>query len=202
MARDLPTADAIQGHFRNLDFNRVHTRHVAALAVSLFDQTRRLHGMDDSERLVLWYAGLLHDVGQGVDYAAHHKHSMALILDCQEVDLDAATQRMVACVARYHRRARPKKKHPIYGDLPEHQRDAVKDLAALLRIGDGLDRGQVGRVEELRVARLSADNMLLRVYSPQPPNVEIAAGRKKAGLFERVFGLSVLIEYGGKRPEG
>lgn len=200
MAADLPSPEELQAPFAHLEFNRVHTRSVARLALSLFDETVWLHGMGAAERRLLWHAALLHDVGQGIDYVGHHKHSMALILECHDLALAPSDRQRVACLARYHRGADPKGSHPLYGDLPERDRGTTCRLAAILRIADGLDRGQIGRVEELRIVRGGEGPITIRIYAAQQPALEIAAGTKKAALFERIFHRPIRIEYAGRRP--
>ena len=53
-----------------------HTRQVARLALSLFDQTRGLHGLGPREREWLEFAALLHDVGGHISYIGHDEHSV------------------------------------------------------------------------------------------------------------------------------
>lgn len=200
MRENLPSADAVQAPFAGLEFSRVHTRNVARLGLSLFDQTASLHSLGGEERRLLWVAALLHDVGQGIEYVGHHKHSMALILQCEPLGLTSEERQIVACVARYHRGADPKASHPIYGELGREARATIVTLAALLRVADGLDRGQIGRVEEIRVTGGGTEAVTVRVYAPQAPVVELDGGARKAALFERVFGTRLSIEYGGRRP--
>ena len=59
--------DAIQqAHALAQKYNQetLHTLHVTALAVSLFDQLRELHHLDRRSRQLLECAGLLHDLGE------------------------------------------------------------------------------------------------------------------------------------------
>ena len=56
-----------------------HSRQVAALALTMFDFTKRIHGLGDREREWLEYAGLLHDIGNHISYEKHHRHSYYLI---------------------------------------------------------------------------------------------------------------------------
>jgi exopolyphosphatase/guanosine-5'-triphosphate,3'-diphosphate pyrophosphatase len=60
-------------------YDETHARHVAGLAVSLFDQTSHLHGLGAPARDLLEYAALLHDIGHHISYPGHHKHSYYLI---------------------------------------------------------------------------------------------------------------------------
>ena len=56
-----------------------HGKHVARLALELFEATRRLHGLGDEARSLLEYAALLHDIGHHISYPGHHKHTYYLI---------------------------------------------------------------------------------------------------------------------------
>ena len=56
-----------------------HSRKVAELALALFDQTRRIHGLGDKEREWLELASYLHDIGNHISYKGHHRHSYYLI---------------------------------------------------------------------------------------------------------------------------
>ena len=60
---------------RNFDCDGVHSRHVTALSLQLFDQLQPAHGLDASHRQLLWAAGMLHDIGIRVDFYYHHRHS-------------------------------------------------------------------------------------------------------------------------------
>src|SRR5207247_7371710 len=67
-----------------------HARHVARLALSLFDGLQRRHGLGDAERQLFEYAALLHDVGAAVGYDGHSEHSDYLIRHGNLRGLDAS----------------------------------------------------------------------------------------------------------------
>ena len=54
-----------------------HTRHIARLALEMFDTAREagLHDLGPWERELLEYAGMLHDVGTFLTYTNHRQHS-------------------------------------------------------------------------------------------------------------------------------
>ena len=93
-------------------YDEAHARHTAALALSLFDQTRERHGLGDEERALLEYAALLHDIGHHISYPGHHKHTYYLIKNGDLRGFDPAEIEVLANVARYHRRGHPRRKHP------------------------------------------------------------------------------------------
>ncbi|HEX6310252.1 MAG TPA: Ppx/GppA phosphatase family protein, partial [Acidimicrobiia bacterium] len=70
---------SVQGLARRCDIDVDHSRQVARLALSLFDQTSELHGLGSHDRELLEYAALLHNIGQHVATKGHHKHAAYLI---------------------------------------------------------------------------------------------------------------------------
>src|SRR5215207_8540553 len=85
-----------------------HARHVASLALALFDHTQALHGLSQKEREWLEYGALLHDVGVHISYKSHHKHSHYLIRHGDLRGFDPQEVEIIALIARYHRQATPK----------------------------------------------------------------------------------------------
>ena len=118
-----------------------HAAQVARLALAMFDQTRGVHGLKDKEREWLEYAALLHDVGVHISYDKHHRHSYYLIKNGDLRGFDPQEIEVIGLIARYHRRASPKKGHPGYGELPSDLRKAVK-VSVLNRAARGGSRSQ------------------------------------------------------------
>lgn len=180
---------------RRFQFDEPHARQVARLSLELFDQLRELHGLGAPERRILAAAALLHDVGQFVAYRKHHKHSFYLISNLELAGFTPRQIGMVALVARYHRRAEPKEAHEGYGELPREERDVVDRLAALIRIGDALDREHRQQVSALtaRVDR-KEEELLLEIDGTGDLLPERWAVQRKAEWFEEVFGLEVRFQ--------
>ncbi len=128
-----------------------HFLQVTRLALRLFDYLRPLHRRGDDERVQLQAAALLHDIGWADGQRGHHKSSMRRILDAAELPMDERERKIVALIARYHRRALPREKHPYFRDLESEDRRRVRELGCLLRIADGLDYSHDSGVEDLEV---------------------------------------------------
>ena len=88
-----------------------HSKQVAAIALTLFDYTKRIHGLGDREREWLEYAGFLHDIGNHISYEKHHRHSYYLIKNGDLRGFEPEEIDVIALVTRYHRRATPKREH-------------------------------------------------------------------------------------------
>lgn len=189
--RDLVEGAAAIG--RRFHFDESHGRQVARLALLLFDQLGLLHGLENSDRRILLAAALLHDIGQFLAYRKHHKHSCYLIFHSELPGLTGIEVPLAALVARYHRGADPEDNHEIYRDLMLPDRERVRKLAALLRIGDSLDREHHQRVRDLQVD-LGDGEVVLRLVSDGDLLLERWALQKKGKLFESVFRKSLVVE--------
>ena len=163
----------------------VHSLHVASLALRLFDQTKRLHGLGARERDWLEYAAILHDIGYLISERQHHKHAYYLITNSDLGGLSGDEIHVIAAVARYHRRAIPRDKHEEFDALSLRLKRVVRILAALLRIADGLDRTHFSVVRTVDVRIGKTVTILVRVSGDA--ELEAWAAKGRADLFERVF---------------
>ncbi len=169
-----------------------HARHVTALALELFDAFRREHGLDDDARRLLQYAGLLHDIGSVIGHDEHTEHSYYIIRNGNLRGLSADEVEVVATVARYHGKARPRKRDRAFAALSLDERDAVRWLAALLRIAEALDRSQYQLVRAVRVTR-AATAVTIRVAAREDARLEVWAARQRTRLLARLIGRRVRV---------
>jgi exopolyphosphatase/guanosine-5'-triphosphate,3'-diphosphate pyrophosphatase len=154
--------------------------------LELFDQTRELHGMDDTDRELLEYAAFLHDIGEHVSHDGHDRHAAYLVAHGQLRGFDPEEILLLTALVRWHRRGDPKAADDLVGELDGHQRERVRRLAALLRIADGLDRSRNQVVGGI-TARVSPSLVLLRLQTEGDPELELWGARRKRELFERVY---------------
>lgn len=178
---------------RKYSFDEQHGTSVARYAVMLFDQTKNLHNLSLDHRLLLEAAAMLHDIGTYISMTAHHKHTHYLLNATPIIGLSEGQMRIVANVARYHRKSFPKMQHDPFRVLSSKDRVAVSKLAALLRLADAMDNEHASRVTSFAVnykkpkfnIRLEGDGDLL---------LEKWALMNKAELFEEIFGVKLSIE--------
>jgi exopolyphosphatase/guanosine-5'-triphosphate,3'-diphosphate pyrophosphatase len=170
-----------------------HSQQVLTLALQLFDQTRKIHGLTDHEREWLEYAALLHDVGVHISYEKHHRHSYYLIKHGDLRGFDPLEIEVMALVARYHRRATPKKGHPEYGDLPSGLRRVVKVLASCLRLAEGLDRSHAQVLDSVRLVDRGED-LLVQLRTAGDADLELWAAMRHVDAFQAMVGKPVQFE--------
>jgi exopolyphosphatase / guanosine-5'-triphosphate,3'-diphosphate pyrophosphatase len=173
-----------------------HAQQVARLALSIFDQTRSVHGLGDREREWLEYAALLHDVGVHISYDRHHRHSYYLIKNGDLRGFDPREIEVIALVARYHRQATPKKSHEGYADLNNTLRGTVRVLSAIARLAEGLDRSHAQALAGIDLFP-RGDDYLARLRANGDAELELWAAHRHVAPLERELALPIRFEVSG-----
>jgi exopolyphosphatase/guanosine-5'-triphosphate,3'-diphosphate pyrophosphatase len=193
-ARPLDRLESVRAFARKCRSSERHTEHVARLAAQLFDGLREGEALPSEGRELLVAAALLHDVGYLINHAKHHKHAYHLIMHGELQGYTSREIELIANVARYHRKAFPKKRHPNFGRLERPDRWLVRTLAAILRVADGLDRTHTQRVTAVGVER-GRGQIRFVVDAASDPQVELWDAERKATLFSRVFGSMPVVAW-------
>ncbi|MDA0767943.1 MAG: HD domain-containing protein [Verrucomicrobia bacterium] len=181
---------------RQYEADSKHFNHVAFLAKRLFEETQKLHQLNEHDSLLLEVAAILHEIGGFVSPRSHHKHSQYLIANSEIFGLGRLDVTVVALVARYHRQSGPKSTHTAYRNLPAPDRIRVGKLAAILRVADALERAHSQRVRDISVKCLRS-KIHLTLHGVSDAAVERLAMQGKGNIFHDVFGLEVvLVEQG------
>ncbi len=170
-----------------------HTRHVAALALGMFDELAELglHDGDPRERELLWAASMLHDIGMSIDYDDHHKHSRYLILNGGLPGFSPVETAIIAQAVRYHRKGMPVP-GPMTALFGEGDAERLDRCAVLLRLAEDLERSRDQLVRSTSVA-LHDDVVELRLSVEGESAVPRWAAGRERELFARAFhrGLAV-----------
>jgi exopolyphosphatase/guanosine-5'-triphosphate,3'-diphosphate pyrophosphatase len=183
----------LQEFGRERSFEETHALKVTDIALQLFDGLVPLHGMGDGERMLLLSAAMLHDLGMCKGIRGHHKSSLEIIMAGDLHPLSEGERSMVASIARYHRKAHPRRKHDHFSALKEDQQAVVSRTASILRMADALDRSHQNAVSAVDV-EISSRKIKLRATSANDLSLEQDALRKKGKLFEELFGMRPSLE--------
>ncbi|MGO9127946.1 MAG: CHAD domain-containing protein [Terriglobales bacterium] len=178
-----------------LDPDFTHSRHVARLALQLYDGLPATPGAESrEERTTLQLAALLHDVGLSRKDKAHHKTTQKLIARLDPpLGWSKEKMNLVAVVARYHRGALPRARQKVLAELTLRQRQTVIKLAAILRLANAFDADRNGRIERLACERKNGFLLIrAQAYDPRDRLAEIIAGSRH--LLETVYRRPVLVK--------
>jgi len=179
----------------------VHTEHVTALALSLFDKTRARLKIPGADRRLLEAAARLHDVGYSVNPLHHVEASAQIVLQEGVKGYREKQPTLIAAIMLLHGgKLVEAVRHPLLEELTDSQRDRVLRLGAFLRLADGLDYGHIqnATITDVQVGR---KNVEARVASPLFSHNLVRADRK-ADLWRRAFPLEIRLvpDESGARP--
>jgi exopolyphosphatase/guanosine-5'-triphosphate,3'-diphosphate pyrophosphatase len=170
---------------------------IAAFSLSLFEQTQaQLHSWNQEAKDLLWAAAILHNSGLYVSHAAHHKHSYYLIRNGELLGYTEIELEVIANIARYHRKSKPKKRHDDFMKLTEYYQYMVRHLSAILRLAVALDRRQIGAIKKIE-CKYDPEYRTLHLHL-FPNNAEDDCALElwsldyKKPVFEEEFGVKVV----------
>ncbi|TAL67718.1 MAG: Ppx/GppA family phosphatase [Bacteroidetes bacterium] len=179
--------ESVNSLCQRFNVNTVHAEHVKDMSIRIFDELRQIHNLGYQYRELLEIASMLHDIGYFISHDQHHKHSHYIISQSIMPGFTMSEAEIIAMIARYHRKSHPKKKHPEFMRLSPANREAVKCLAGILRISEGLDRRQQQIVEFVRT-EFTDESINFYITSKTisiKPDIELwEAGRRKQLLEE------------------
>ncbi len=171
----------------------VHAGNVCDISMNLFDGLQSEHGLGFRQKLYLRAASIMHEAGTFISLRAYHKHTYYIISNSEIFGLTKSEVEMVAQIARYHRRARPKPTHLPYISLSREDRIIVNKLSAILRLATALD---VNRTGQLRHIKTSIDDETLRISVPSRADITLTrrSAQAKSDMVKEIYGLGLLIE--------
>lgn len=169
-------------------YDQVHAKAVAGLAVSLFEILKERHRLGELALNLLRHAALIHDVGLFISVRKHHKSSACLVMIDQSLDdYPQVERRMLALLVRNHR-----KEVKLNGaELSSHKKDTVLKLIAILRVADVLDYFHDGKavIKDVHIDKnkcvINVDGINLADISKQL--------KDKAAFFKEAFGLKAVF---------
>ena len=178
---------------RKYQFDERHARLTSKLAARLFEQSRPLHDLDDSNLLLLEIGALLHDVGHFINAAGHDQHGYYLLHANPLIGLTPREQNIVANLVRYHRRQPPSSNDENFRSLTQRDRLVVIKLATLLRLADSLDISHTENVTDVTLKQRESV-WKMKVAGKKGHMLVNWAFDKRKSQFRDVFGVSLEMD--------
>lgn len=178
------------------DVDRFHARHVADMALALFDATKDVHGLSNRMRQLLETGALLHNVAMHIDQPMHHIVGRDIVLDVAIPELDEEEQAIVACLVAFHRKKVHPEIEPAYLRLRKKDQQYALRLAAILRVADGLDYSE-SQTTQLQTCKITNSQVALQITGPQSAE-DGARALKKADLWRKVLRTELAVASDGQ----
>jgi exopolyphosphatase/guanosine-5'-triphosphate,3'-diphosphate pyrophosphatase len=178
------------------NYDQQHSASVEALALKIFNDTKRIHGLKENEELYLQIAAILHDVGKFISLNEHPVNSYNIILQSNIIGLSSKELQIIANVAKYHSEENPSLHDESYRSLGHKDRIIVSKLSAILKLADSLDISHRQHVKDIEI---SFDNdMLVKLNSAEDITLEQWVFENKSDFFHEVLGIRPIIKKRGR----
>jgi len=188
---------------RSCGINEAHARTVTSLALQLFDSAKKqkLHAFEDNDRELLKYATFLHDIGSFISYTNHHAHSYYIITNAELLGFDQKEISIMANIARFHRKRKPRKKTPEMMELDPPERDMIRILSTFLRLAESLDRSHAALVHSVQFTKVEKETVHLEVVARGDCQLELWGVEGEMKAFFKVFGKNLVLNVENKELE-
>ncbi len=173
----------------NVERNRL----VEMVALEIFDDTKKIHGMGKRERLLLRIASMLSDCGKYISLEAAAECGYDIIMATEMIGLSHAEREIVANVVRYNKVAfeyYKDRKSPTM--LDRNTYFTVAKLTAIFRVADGICRSYRTKILGVKVA-LKDNELIITIDSEEDFSLEKGFFGRKSGFFEEVFSIKPVI---------
>ena len=129
-----------------------------------------------------------------ISYEGHHKHSYYLIKNGDLRGFEPDEIETMALVARYHRRATPKRRHEgLRRAAAQARAETIRMLsAAILRLAESLDRSHAQTIPSS--STIAATTTCCRSAAAGRRRARALVGARHAAPFEKVIGKPLRVE--------
>jgi exopolyphosphatase/guanosine-5'-triphosphate,3'-diphosphate pyrophosphatase len=164
------------------------------IALEIFDNTKRLHGLSKRERLLLQVATMLHDCGKYISMINLGDCSYNIIMSTEIIGLSHMERLIVANVVRYNH-----EEFDFYNSGSSYLEGISHDdylkiakLTAILRVANGLDRTHKQKFKDIKVA-IKGKELVITIDNRADITLEKGLFTNRAAFFEEVFGIKPVI---------
>lgn len=165
-----------------------------SLTMTIFDSTKKLHGLGKRERLYLRLAAILHDCGKYISMVNLGECSYQIIMATEMIGLSHREREIVANVVKFNHND-----FIYYGELSGRStidREAyltIAKLTAILRIANGLDRSHKQKFKNVKPV-LKEKELILNVDTGEDITLEKGLFDDRAQFFEEVYSVRPVIK--------
>jgi exopolyphosphatase/guanosine-5'-triphosphate,3'-diphosphate pyrophosphatase len=180
--------DVLLNTCRRYGVDLENAEQVRKLALALFDQTRRVHGLSKDCRAWIAAAAMLYEVGMYINPVGLHRHAYYVISRSELFGFTPLQRKIIATVARFQGNSKPHLRDRLIKLLPAQIRSDVIKSTAILRVARALNQGRRSAVESIRVIARGGEVSLAVKAGRGGADLELWAGEKERAYFREVLG--------------
>lgn len=173
--------------------SRKRAQTLEKIALTIFDATKDIHGLDERDRLLLRISTYLHDCGKYVSMINLAECSYNIIKATEIIGISHKERLIIANTVMYNQML-----FDYFDDFdPEDHLDKsdhkkVAKLTAILRLANGLDRSHKMKFKEIEVS-IKDNKMFINVETDEDITLEKGLFGNRADFFEEVYNLQPVI---------
>ena len=157
----------------------------ASWHLSIFDQTKSVHGLGAECREWIDAAAMLYEVGMYINPVGLHRHAYYVISRSELYGFTPLQRKIIATVARFQGNSKPQLRDRLIKLLPAQIRSDVIKATAILRVARALNQGRRSAVESIRASRSRRRCDYGSKNRTRRRRPGIVGRRKRASLFPR-----------------
>lgn len=164
------------------------------IALTIFDSTKKIHGMGKRERLLLQISTILHDCGKYISLVNLGECSYSIIMATEIIGLSHLEREIVANVVKYNHLEFDY--YEIRGSLNAFDNEAylkIAKLTAILRLANGLDRSHKQKFGNIKIS-LKEDELAIMVDTTEDITLEKGLFGARADFFREVYNIRPVIK--------
>nr|WP_297703295.1 HD domain-containing protein [uncultured Butyrivibrio sp.] len=164
------------------------------IALTIFDNTKELHGLSGRDRLLLQIATILHDCGKYISVVYLGDCSYNIIMSTEIIGLSHMERLIVANVVRYNHEEfdyYESDSRRLEG-LSREDYLRIAKLTAILRVANGLDRTHKQKFKDVKVF-IKDGELVINVDTKADITLEKGLFNNRASFFAEVFGIRPVI---------
>lgn len=180
---------------KTLNIDISHARHVWKLAESLYNQLEPIHKIDNKNAYkILKTAAMLNDCGKTISFYNYHKHNFYMMTNLPINGLSHKELIMASYTMMHSVKDNYDIENSLYVKLLNKvDKDVTKVLGGILRLAECLDRKRDENIAKIDCI-LNSDQVILRLVSKGPTEVERKVVEDSMSYFAKVFGKTLKCE--------
>ena len=162
------------------------------MSITIFDAMKKVHGMQERERLLLQTAAMLHDCGRYISLVNQAECSYQIIMASEIIGMTHLEREIVASVVKYNSQPLPAYES-MMDKMDQESYMIVAKLAAILKISNAMDRSHKQKFKNVR-ASLKDKELMITVEAMESIVLEKGLFSTYADSFEEIFSVKPMIK--------
>ena len=172
--------------------NRKRGEILEQIALNIFDSTRKIHGLEKRERLLLQLSTILHDCGKYISMVNLGECSYSIIIATEIIGLSHLEREIVANVVKYNHLEFDYYEAMNSNTMDKESYLKIAKLTAILRLANGLDRSHKEKFKNIKIT-LKEEKLLITVDTQEDITLEKGLFDARADFFEEVYNIRPVI---------